>query len=656
MNWPHDLRRAAADTIRALAIDATNRAQSGHPGAPMGLADLAVVLFGEVMRFDPRDPAWPNRDRFILSNGHASMLQYAALHLCGYDVSRQDLEAFRQLGSKTAGHPEFGLCPGVETTTGPLGQGFGNAVGMALGRQMARARLPRPELLDHQVFVVLGDGCMMEGVTQEAASMAGHLGLGGLVAIYDDNGITIDGRTDLAFSEDVATRFRAMGWRVNTVDGHDQLALRDALVATRGQDDRPTLLVAKTHIGYGSPNRQDTAKAHGEPLGDPETQATKARLGWRHPPFEVPEPVATAFRAAGSEGTEAHAAWKRGWESACSDEAFRTAWSGIFDPVRLPDLGPLIDRVGSTAGATRGLSGEALNGLAPHVPQLVGGSADLTGSNKTAIKDSGFVARGAFDHRNLHFGVREHGMGAICNGMALYGALVPYGATFLAFSDYMRPALRLAALMKLRALTVFTHDSIGLGEDGPTHQPVEQLWALRLIPGLEVWRPADGTETVMAWAYAVSQGDDTPHALVFTRQKVPALPSPSDPEVVWRGGYVVAEPEGEPEAVLVATGSELSIALEVAQRTARRLRVVSMPCLERFQAQPSDWREAVLPPHLPVATLEAGRTDPWAILTGPRGLRLGLDRFGESAPYQELYAHFGLDAPSVQTAIESWLT
>ncbi|MGF1509401.1 MAG: transketolase [Myxococcota bacterium] len=655
MPWSPALRRAAADTIRTLAIDATNQARSGHPGAPMGLADLAVVLFGEVLRFDPQDPAWPNRDRFVLSNGHASMLQYAALHLTGYTVTLEDLQRFRQLGSKTAGHPERGVCPGIETTTGPLGQGFANAVGMALAAQMARARLPEPDLLDHQVFVVLGDGCMMEGITQEAASLAGHLGLGGLVAIYDDNGVTIDGRTDIAFSEDVATRFRALGWRVETVDGHDQAALGDALRATREVTDRPTLLVAKTHIGYGSPNRQDTSKAHGEPLGEDEAKATKKKLGWNHEAFFVPSEVREAFLASARDGAQRRTEWRARLDSALENDAFRAAWNGVFEPPSVPGYADLVAKFSDKVDATRSLSGAVLNALADGMPQLVGGSADLAGSNKSAIKSSSFAGPKSFGARNVHFGIREHAMGGICNGIATYGCFRPYGATFLAFSDYMRPALRLAALMKLRTITVFTHDSIGLGEDGPTHQPVEHLWALRVIPGLEVWRPANGVETLMAWIYATTQGEDRPHALVFTRQKLPSVPAPPEPEAVWKGGYVLQDADGEPEAVLVATGSEVPIALEASRRVSRRLRVVSMPCLERFLAQPKAYQDEVIPNHIPVATLEAGRTDPWAVIAGRAGLRMGLDQFGESAPYDALYAHFKLDPGSVAARLSAWL-
>ncbi|MEM1025539.1 MAG: transketolase [Myxococcota bacterium] len=654
--WTDALRTRAAHTLRMLAIDAVNEAKSGHPGAPMGLADLAVVLFGEHLNYDPSVPHWANRDRFVLSNGHASMLQYGALHLCGYGLSLEDLKAFRQLGSRTAGHPEYGLCPGVETTTGPLGQGFANAVGMALGGLMIRARLGTAgaTLMDHQVYVILGDGCMMEGVTQEAASMAGHLGLSNLIAIYDDNGVTIDGRTDLSFSEDVPQRFQAMGWQVLHVDGHDQAAIKEVLTRARKEAERPVLVVAKTHIGWGSPNRQDTAKAHGEPLGAEETDATRAALGWNEEDFHVPADVKSAFEAQALRGRSRREAWTAELEKARDDASFAQAWRGCMEPPSLPDMGSIVEGLASKTDATRGLSGAALNALALEMPQLVGGSADLTGSNKSAIKDGGVVRKGHYEARNLHYGIREHAMGAICNGLARCGTLIPFGATFLAFSDYMRPPIRLAGLMKLRALTVFTHDSIGLGEDGPTHQPVEQLWALRLIPKLYVWRPADGCETAMAWAYASTQGEAAPHALVFTRQKLPPLPR-RDPEGVWRGGYVVHEPQGDAEAVVIATGSEVSIALEAAQASSRRFRVVSMPCLERFLEQPEDVQQEVLPPSLPVASLEAGRTDPWALITGRNGLRIGIDSFGESAPYQDLYVHFGLDAPSVQKKLEDWL-
>ena len=660
--WTPELRRRAADTLRALAIDATNAARSGHPGAPMGLADIAVVLFGEVLRFDPAASAWQNLDWFVLSNGHASMLLYGALHLSGYELPLDELRRFRQLGSRTAGHPEYGLCPGVETTTGPLGQGFANAVGMALGTRMAAQRFNGRgfDPVDHTVYGIVGDGCLMEGISYEAASLAGHLGLGELVFIFDDNGITIDGSTELSTSEDIQARFVAAGWHTLKIDGHDPDQIREALAAGKAERSKPTLILAKTHIGFGSPNRQDTAKAHGEPLGDDEAQLTKTELGWDEAPFAVPDEVRAAFAAAADRGAKAHAEWREGlakWRAQHPDLA--EAWDAHFEP-SAPSPEEIDAIAGELAGkkdATRGLSGAALDALAKLDPRIVGGSADLSGSNKAVVKGSPPVSRTDFSGRNIHFGIREHAMAALGNGLALYGGWVPFVATFLVFSDYMRPAVRLAALMKIRNLFVYTHDSIGLGEDGPTHQPIEQLSALRLIPGLSVWRPADGLETVMAWSYAAHHGPDRPHALVFTRQKVPPLERPASfsRQDVWKGGYVLREAEGA-RATLIATGSEVSIAVEAADRLASEgtpVRVVSMPCVEQFLEQGDGYRSAVLGT-APRISIEAGRTPLWAAITGLDGLNIGVDRFGESAPYEDLYRHFELDGEGVARRISTF--
>jgi len=665
--WTPELRRRAAHTLRGLAIDATNAAQSGHPGAPMGLADVAVILFGEVMRYDPRDPDWPDRDRFVLSNGHASMLLYGVLHLTGYDLSLDEIRRFRQLGSRTPGHPERGQAPGVETTTGPLGQGFANAVGMAIGARLSAARFNGRDFdpITHAVYGVVGDGCLMEGISYEAAALAGHLGLGELVFVFDDNGITIDGATELATSEDVEARFEAAGWHTIRIDGHDPDAIRGALQAGRAERARPTLILAKTHIGWGSPNRQDTAKAHGEPLGSEEAELTKQRMDWPDTPFFVPEDVREAFASAGRAGTSANAAWREqlaAWRSRHPDLA--ASWDAHFDPAPPSDaqIDALASEVDGRDDATRTLSGVVLDALAKLDPRLVGGSADLTGSNKAVVKGSPPITRDDFGGRNVHFGIREHAMAAVGNGLALYGGYVPFVATFLIFSDYMRPSVRLAALMRVRSVFVYTHDSIGLGEDGPTHQPVEQLASLRLIPGLSVWRPADGVETAMAWAWAAERGPEAPHALVLTRQKVPALSRPAGFERpdVWKGGYVLRERD-DAEATLIATGSEVAIALDAAERLAERglgLRVVSMPCLERFVEQPADYQAYVLgqPGRSgPRISLEAGRSPLWKTITGLDGLEIGLDRFGESAPYRDLYRHFGLDAESVADRIATFL-
>jgi transketolase len=656
-------RTLAANTLRALAIDAVNAADSGHPGAPMGLADIAVVLFAEVMRFDPADPAWPDRDRFVLSNGHASMLLYGALHLAGYDLSIDDLRRFRQLGSRTPGHPEHGVTPGVETTTGPLGQGFANAVGMALGARLAAARFNGRgfDPIRHKVYGILGDGCVMEGITSEAASLAGHLGLGELIFVYDDNAITIDGGTGIAMTEDVEARYRAYGWHTARVDGHDPAAVREALLAAQAETERPSLILARTTIGFGSPNRAGKSKAHGEPLGAEEARLTKERLGWTLPPFEVPEEVRAFFAAHAARGRAAREAWSReleAWKAAQPELGAR--WDAHWSPNRSDAaVEATLAALAGAKGATRAMGGVAINALAAHLPGLIGGSADLEASNKTAIKGSGHAARGAFEARNLHFGVREHAMAAITSGLALYGAFVPFGATFLTFSDYMRPALRLAAMMKLRAIQVFTHDSIGLGEDGPTHQAVEHLWALRLIPGLHVWRPADGVETAMAWVYAAQEGAPAPHALALTRQDVEVLSRPAgfDPREVWRGGYVLAERDGA-RVTLIATGSEVGLAVRAAALLEARgigARVVSMPCLERFLAEDPAHRARVLGPGTLRVSVEAGRSFPWAVVTGPDGLNLGVDTFGESAPAPEVYDHFGLTPEKVAARVEAAL-
>jgi transketolase len=657
-----ELRTLAANTIRALSIDAVNQADSGHPGAPMGLADIAVVLFSEVMTFDPDAPRWENRDRFVMSNGHGSMLVYSMLHLCGYALPIEELKRFRQMKSKTPGHPEYGITPGVETTTGPLGQGFANAVGLAIGTRMAKARWNGRgfDPITHRVYGIMGDGCMMEGVTSEAASLAGHLGLGELIFLYDDNSITIDGSTAISMSEDVERRYQAYGWHTLRVDGHDQAAVKQALEEAKKVLDRPSLILAKTRIGYGSPNREGTAKVHGEALGEEEAKLTKEKLGWSRPPFDVPAEVRALFAGAAERGRAAHGSWKHelaawkkqnpelaaSWDAHWNRTLPEDAWKGVLQELK------------DAKGATRAMSGTAINALAKKMPALIGGSADLAGSNKNTIKDSPHLAKNEFSGRNLHFGVREHGMAAAVNGLALYGAFVPFGATFLVFSDYMRPSLRLASLMKVRALMVFTHDSIGLGEDGPTHQAVEHLWALRLIPNMHVWRPADGVETAMAWSYAAGQGEDAPHALVFTRQNVDPIARPADfdPKVIWRGAYVVEDRAGA-DVVMIATGSEVGLAIRAAkllEAKGVKARVVSMPSVERFLAQDASYRESVIPAAMRKVSIEAGRTPPWKAITGIDGLELGVDTFGESAPYQHVYEHFGLTPEHVADTVARW--
>lgn len=658
-----DLDRLAVTTLRLLAADAVQEARSGHPGLPMGAADMAYVLWTRFLKHNPADPGWPDRDRFVLSAGHGSMLLYALLHLTGYDLPLDEIRRFRQWGSKTPGHPEFGLTPGVETTTGPLGQGFANAVGMAIAEAHLAARINRPgfPIVDHHTYVLASDGDLMEGISHEAASLAGHLGLGRLICLYDSNGVSIDGPTTLTFTEDVAGRFIAYGWHVQLVDGHDLTAVQAALASAHRASSQPSLIVARTHIGYGSPNRQDTAKAHGEPLGEEEVRLTKERLGW--PPdlrFHVPEQVLAHFRQAlgcgqawEADWNERLAAYERTYPELVTE--FRQALSG-----RLPegwDRGLPTFPPGHPL-ATRAASGKVLDALSPRLPALMGGSADLTGSNNTLARDHEPMGRGRFGGRYLHYGVREHAMGGILNGLSLHGGVRPYGGTFLVFSDYMRPAIRLAALMHQPVIFIFTHDSIGLGEDGPTHQPVEHLASLRAVPNLVVIRPADATETVEAWRVALARCDG-PTALVLTRQAVPVLDRTvlAPAEGVARGGYVLSEasaPTPEPDVVLIGTGSEVRLALEAQPLLADRgvaARVVSLPSTDLFDRQPPEYRETVLPSGITArVAVEAAATFGWDRYVGPLGEVVGVDRFGASAPYQVLYEQVGLTADAVAAA------
>jgi len=667
-----DLDDAAVRTIQFLSADAVERARSGHPGAPMGAADSVYALWSRHLRFDSADPNWVNRDRFILSAGHASMLLYSLLHLFDVGVTLDDLRAFRQWESRTPGHPEWGHTPGVEATTGPLGQGFANGVGMALGQRLVQARFPTlGPLLDHRVFALVSDGDLMEGVSAEAASLAGHWGLGNLVYLYDDNRISIEGPTSLAFREDVARRFEAYGWHTAHVDGYDREAVDRALADAVAETARPSLVLARTVIGKGAPTRAGTAKAHGEPLGAEELRGAKEAAGWPvDPPFHVAADVRAHVAALAAEKRKAAAAWRVRFEAArraAPEEAAR--WDALWSRALPTDLeGRLLEVATDASLATRAWSGKMIQVAAAAVPSLIGGSADLGPSNATDVKGGGDVApEGAgedapvtFSGRTLHFGVREHAMGSIANGLALYGAWIPYGGTFLVFSDYMRPAIRLAALSGLRSIYVFTHDSIFLGEDGPTHQPIEHLGALRLIPNLEVWRPADGRETAAAWAAALRR-DHAPTALVLSRQALPALPRPAagDADAVARGGYILAEPGGgKARAVLVASGSEAALALEARDLLAERgipVRVVSVPCVERFEAQPETYRHAVLPPEARAVVIEAARTDLWAAIVGPAALRLGISRFGASAPAKDLAEHLGFTAAHVADRVAAWL-
>ncbi len=654
-----------ADAIRMLAVDAVEKAKSGHPGAPMGMAEIAVALWYRHLRHNPANPLWPDRDRFVLSNGHASMLLYALLHLTGYALPMAQLKAFRQLHSMTPGHPEVGLTPGVETTTGPLGQGFANAVGMALAERRLAADFNRDghTVVDHFTWVLLGDGCMMEGVVQEAASLAGTLRLSRLTALYDDNGISIDGRVQGWFADDTPARFEALGWHViRAVDGHDVDALDAAIAAAKVQavraDGRPTLICCKTVIGQGSPNKAGTHEVHGAALGAAEVAATRAALGWTAAPFELPDELAAAWNAREA-GTAREHAWRRRFEAYRSAHPALAAEHERRSAGHLPaDWPAQAARALAAAAArpealaTRRSSQLALDALAPGLPELFGGSADLTGSNLTDF--AGCVLAGRDRPGNhLSYGVREFGMAALMNGMALHGGLLPYGGTFLTFSDYSRNAIRMAALMKQRVVHVFTHDSIGLGEDGPTHQSVEQLPSLRLMPNLDVWRPADGLETTVAWAHALERRDG-PSALCLSRQGLPRLvDDPQRAAEVRRGGYVLADAPGA-RAVVIGTGSETHLALQARSLLAARgiaVRVVSMPSTSVFDRQDAAWRNAVLPPDLPAVAVEAAHPDFWRKYVGLRGAVVGIAGYGESAPAPALYAHFGITAAAVADAV-----
>jgi transketolase len=635
-----------ANALRALAMDAVQQARSGHPGAPMGMAEMAVALWTRHLRHNPDNPGWIDRDRFVLSNGHASMLLYALLHLTGYNLPLDELRRFRQLGSRTPGHPEHGMTPGVETTTGPLGQGLANAVGMALAeRQLAQSfNRPGHAVIDHRTYVFVGDGCLMEGISQEAISMAGTWGLDKLIVLYDDNGISIDGPVAGWFGDDTPARFRASGWRVlGPLDGHDIGAIDAALAQARNGDGRPTLIACRTTIGAGSPARAGTAKAHGEPLGDDEIRATRQALGWPHAPFELPDDVAAAWdaRAAGrrleADWTARLDAYRAEYPALAAEleRRMRDPLPEDWPQLRAEALVRAMARTGDVA--TRKASQQVLADLAPRVPAMFGGSADLTGSNLTDFPDAGA--------RHLSYGVREFGMAAAMNGIALHGGLIPYGGTFLTFSDYSRNAIRMAALMRLRIVHVFTHDSIGLGEDGPTHQAVEHAASLRLIPNLDVWRPCDGMETAVAWIAALERTEG-PSALLLSRQALPAQARPRAFEQIARGGYVLAEDAGA-EATLLATGSEVGLAMQACGRLAARgiaVRVVSLPSMTRFARQPREWRESVLGA-LPRIGVEAGVTAAWDAYACVDAL--GVDRFGESAPGPAVYAHFGLTADAL---------
>jgi len=662
-------RRDLANAIRALSMDAVQAANSGHPGAPMGMADIAEVLWNDYLRHNPANPRWANRDRFVLSNGHGSMLLYSLLHLTGYDVSMDELRNFRQFGYRTAGHPEYDPDMGVETTTGPLGQGLANAVGMALAERMLAARFNRDgfPVVDHRTWVFLGDGCAMEGVSHEACSLAGTLKLGKLIAFYDDNGISIDGEVVGWFTDDTPGRFESYGWHVvRGVDGHDSGSIAAAIDAANAETGRPSLICCKTIIGFGAPHKQGTAATHGAPLGTDEVAAARAELGWNSPPFEIPEEIAAAWDC-----RERGAAEERAWNEMFAQYA--AAHPGLAREFERRIAGRLpggwadyADRAiaaidaASENMATRKASLVALNAFAPELPELVGGSADLTGSNLTKHAGSTTLTGTDASGNYVYFGVREFGMTAICNGLALHGGLLPYSGTFLVFSDYARNALRMAALMKIQQVLVYTHDSIGLGEDGPTHQPVEHLAALRVMPNMRVWRPCDTVETAVAWRDAIERRDG-PTSLVLTRQGVPhQTRNTAQIAGIRRGGYVLRDAPASPDVILIATGSEVALATAAAQRLSAdgvQARVVSMPCTSVFEAQDVDYRDLVLPPAVTArVVIEAGATEIWWRHAGPAGRVIGLDRFGESAPAGELFEHFGFSVDNVVAVVRDVIT
>ena len=657
--------RELANALRFLAVDAVQQANSGHPGAPLGMADMAEVLWRSFLKHNPANPAWWDRDRFVLSNGHASALLYALLHLSGYPLGLEDLKHFRQLGARTAGHPERDLSVGIETTTGPLGQGLANAVGLALAEKVLAARFNRPDfpLIDHHTWVFLGDGCLMEGISHEAASLAGTFGLGKLICLYDDNGISIDGAVAGWFSDDTAARFEAYGWQViGGVDGHEAEAVASAIRKAQADTARPSLICCKTVIGYGSPNRAGTAKAHGEPLGAEEIAAARQKLGWDAPPFVVPDAVRTAWNAEAS-GRAAELRWQDLWARyrqsypAPAAELQRRMDGDLPEDFDATVSRALAEAAAAGAQATRVSSQGALNVFGDALLELLGGSADLTGSNNTRHKASRAISAAEPDGNYVHYGVREFGMSAIMNGLALHGGFIPYGGTFLTFSDYARNAVRMAALMHQRVVHVYTHDSIGLGEDGPTHQPIEHAASLRLIPNLNVWRPADAVETAVAWSSALAR-DDGPSALLLSRQALPPLADPGRAPDIARGGYVLIDCEGPPEALVIATGSEVHLAAEAvkaAQSRGMRVRLVSMPCCDAFAQQESAWRDAVLPPEVRRrVVVEAGATEGWWRYAGSEGRVLGIDRFGASGKVTDLYAHFGLTPARILETLRSF--
>jgi len=641
-----------ANAIRALAMDAVQAANSGHPGMPMGMADVATVLFSGALKFDAAAPAWPNRDRFILSAGHGSMLLYALLYLTGYPgMTIEDLKNFRQFGSKTAGHPEHGHAPGIETTTGPLGQGLANAVGIALSEQLLAARVGG-DLIDYHTYVIAGDGCLMEGISQEAISLAGHLKLGKLIVLWDDNSISIDGATSLSVSDNELKRFEASGWNTTRVDGHDTAAVAAAIDKAKNDSSRPWLIACKTTIGFGAPTKAGKSSAHGEPLGVEEIKGAREKLGWPYPPFDIPDHVLSAWREVGSRGAKANADWKKRAAAASSEAKVlingRDATSAVAAAIADAKGAFVAD---TAKRATRVWSQLTLERLVPVLPELIGGSADLTGSNGTKTKHHTSIAPGNFAGNYVHYGVREHGMAAAMNGLALSGSFIPYGGTFLVFTDYCRPAIRLSALMQQRVIYVMTHDSIGLGEDGPTHQPVEHLSALRAIPNLNVFRPADGVETAECWELALA-AKQTPSILALSRQAVPNLRGNSAENLSAKGGYVLKSPEGKRDVTLLATGTEVGLAVDAANVLAKEgiaAAVVSMPSFELFRAQTQDYQHDVLG-HQPRVAIEAGVAQSWHEWLRKSDRFVGMSSFGASAPAPKLFEAFGITAAHVEAS------
>jgi transketolase len=661
-------RRELANAIRALSMDAVQKANSGHPGAPMGMADIAEVLWNDYMRHNPANPGWPDRDRFVMSNGHGSMLVYSLLHLSGYDLPIDELKQFRQLHSKTPGHPEYGYTPGVETTTGPLGQGLTNAVGMALAEKILAANFNRDghDVVDHNTYVFLGDGCLMEGISHEASALAGTLGLGKLVAFYDDNGISIDGEVEGWFTDDTPARFEAYGWHVvRGVDGHSADAVKAAIEQARSETGKPSLICCKTIIGFGSPNKQGKEECHGAPLGNDEIALARKQLDWNHAPFEIPAEISAAWDAK-DRGAKAEAEWNdrfAAYRKAHPDLAaeFERRMSGDLPSDWAEKADAFVQQTIEKAEkvASRKASQNAITGYAPALPELLGGSADLAGSNLTMHPGSKGISHDDASGNYVFYGVREFGMAAIMNGIALHGGFIPYGGTFLIFSDYARNGIRMSALMGQRVLYVLTHDSIGLGEDGPTHQPIEQTPSLRLIPNLNVWRPCDGVETAVAWKSGIERTDG-PSAFILSRQNL--APQTRDSEQVAsiaRGGYVLHDCDGTPDLILIATGSEVGIAMQAAETlsgSGRKVRVVSMPCVELFEQQDPDYRDAVLPAAVRTrVAVETGATAGWYKYVGLDGAVVGLDRFGESAPGDALMNYFGFTAENIVSVAKSVL-